>query len=153
MLCGLACVERRKTAFSVHLAREQKGFYAPAAVPVFANQHRALESPAVLSNVTTFAAGNVRAALERPQPSDASKTEALEFFEFGQKGMPASFEGISMSYVAAAARTIRVPERPSMMARISSGEPITPTAPDVRATKSATAATFGSMLPLPNSPD
>ena len=48
--------------------------------------------------------------------------------------------------------TMRVPARPSMMARISSGAPMTPTAPGVLATKSATAATLGSMLPAPNSP-
>ena len=48
--------------------------------------------------------------------------------------------------------TTRVPARPWIIARISCGAPMTPIAPSVFATKSATAATFGSMLPAPNSP-
>ena len=48
--------------------------------------------------------------------------------------------------------TMRVPEVPARMAEIWSGAPITPTAPGAPATKSATAATLGSMLPSPNSP-
>jgi len=47
---------------------------------------------------------------------------------------------------------MRVPARPARIAAISSGAPMTPTAPGVHATMSATAATFGSMLPAPNSP-
>ena len=54
--------------------------------------------------------------------------------------------------LATAVLTMRVPERPSIIARSSSGNPMTPTAPGVLATKSATAVTFGSMLPAPNSP-